>query len=133
EGVAGGSPAMFLAGVACRVLHVDVTSLYPSLMLSRGIAPASDSLGVFSTLLRDLREFRVAAKRAAREAPSAEERSQAGALQQTFKILINSFYGYLPFSPGHWKDYDSANQVTAEGRDLVQTLVALLGDVGAAV
>src|SRR5499433_1368669 len=133
KGVAGGYTAMFLSGVACRVLHVDVTSLYPSLMLSRGIAPASDSLGVFSTLLRDLREFRVAAKRAAREAPSAEERSQAGALQQTFKILINSFYGYLAFSQGHWNDYDAANQVTGDGRDLVQALVARLGELGAAV
>ena len=133
KGVAGGYTAMFLSGVAGRVLHVDVTSLYPSLMLSRGIAPASDSLGVFPTLLRDLREFRVAAKRAAREAPSAEERSQAGALQQTFKILINSFYGYLAFSQGHWNDYDAANQVTGEGRDLVQALVARLGELGAAV
>jgi DNA polymerase, archaea type len=133
KGVAGGYTAMLLSGVASKVLHVDVTSLYPSLMLARGIAPASDSLGVFPTLLRDLREFRVAAKRASREAESPEERTQAGALQQTFKILINSFYGYLAFSQGHWNDYDAANQVTGEGRDLVQALVARLGELGAAV
>jgi len=102
-------------------------------MLARGIAPAGDSLGVFPTLLRDLREFRVAAKRASREAESPEARTQAGALQQTFKILINSFYGYLAFSQGHWNDYDAANQVTGEGRDLVQALVARLGELGAAV
>jgi DNA polymerase, archaea type len=133
KGVAGGYTAMLLSGVASNVLHVDVTSLYPSLMLARGIAPAGDSLGVFPTLLRDLREFRVAAKRASREAESPEERTQAGALQQTFKILINSFYGYLAFSQGHWNDYDAANQVTGEGRDLVQALVARLGELGAAV
>ena len=133
KGVAGGYTAMLLSGVAGNVLHVDVTSLYPSLMLARGIAPAADSLGVFPTLLRDLREFRVAAKRAAREAASPEERTLAGALQQTFKILINSFYGYLAFSQGHWNDYDAANQVTGEGRDLVQALVARLGELGAAV
>ena len=133
KGVAGGYTAMLLSGVASNVLHVDVTSLYPSLMLARGIAPAGDSLGVFPTLLRDLREFRVAAKRTSREAESPEERTQAGALQQTFKILINSFYGYLAFSQGHWNDYDAANQVTGEGRDLVQALVARLGELGAAV
>jgi DNA polymerase, archaea type len=133
KGVAGGYTAMLLSGVASKVLHVDVTSLYPSLMLARGIAPAGDSLGVFPALLRDLREFRVAAKRAAREAESPEERTQAGALQQTFKILINSFYGYLAFSQGHWNDYDAANQVTGEGRDLVQALVVRLGELGAAV
>jgi DNA polymerase I len=133
KGVAGGYTAMLLSGVAANVLHVDVTSLYPSLMLARGIAPASDSLGVFSTLLRDLREFRIAAKRAAREAETVEERVQAGALQQTFKVLINSFYGYLAFSQGHWNDYDAANRVTGEGRDLVQALVARLGELGASV
>ena len=133
QGVAGGYTAMLLSGVARNVLHVDVTSLYPSLMLTRGIAPAADTLGVFPTLLGDLREFRVAAKRAAREADSPEDRTLAGALQQTFKILINSFYGYLAFSQGHWNDYAAANQVTGEGRDLVQALVARLGELGAAV
>ncbi|HTY77761.1 MAG TPA: DNA polymerase domain-containing protein [Candidatus Bathyarchaeia archaeon] len=133
RGVAGGYTAMMLSGVADHVLHVDVTSLYPSLMLARGIAPASDGLGVFLTLLRDLREFRVAAKRAAREAPTLEERTQAGALQQTFKILINSFYGYLAFSQGHWNDFEAANRVTGEGRDLVQALVTRLGELGATV
>jgi DNA polymerase elongation subunit (family B) len=131
--VAGGHTAMLLSGVAKGVLHVDVTSLYPSLMLTQQIAPGGDRLGVFPTLLRDLREFRVAAKRLAREAAEPAERTLAGALQQTFKILINSFYGYLAFSQGHWNDYDAANRVTGEGRALVQRLVARLGELGAAV
>ena len=37
RGVAGGYTAMFQQGVARDVLHVDVTSLYPSLMLGAGI------------------------------------------------------------------------------------------------
>ncbi len=131
--VAGGHTAMLLTGVAKGVLHVDVTSLYPSLMLTQEIAPGGDALGVFPTLLRDLREFRVAAKRLAREAAAPAERTLAGALQQTFKILINSFYGYLAFSQGHWNDYDAANRVTGEGRALVQNLVARLDELGAAV
>jgi DNA polymerase elongation subunit (family B) len=131
--VAGGHTAMLLTGVAKGVLHVDVTSLYPSLMLTQEIAPGGDALGVFPTLLRDLREFRVAAKRLAREAAEPAERTLAGALQQTFKILINSFYGYLAFSQGHWNDYDAANRVTGEGRALVQRLVARLGELGAGV
>ena len=131
--VAGGYTAVLLTGVARRVLHVDVTSLYPSLMLARKIAPARDSLGVFLKLLGDLREYRVAAKRLAREAPEPGERTLAAALQQTFKILINSFYGYLAFSQGHWNDFDAANRVTGQGRDLVQALVARLGELGAVV
>jgi DNA polymerase elongation subunit (family B) len=133
KAVAGGYTTVLLTGVARPVLHADVTSLYPSLMLTRKIAPASDTLGVFPKLLGDLREFRLAAKRLAREAPDEADRTLLGALQQTFKILINSFYGYLAFSQGHWNDYDAANRVTGEGRALVISLVERLGELGASV
>jgi DNA polymerase elongation subunit (family B) len=133
KAVAGGYTTVLLTGVARPVLHADVTSLYPSLMLTRKIAPARDTLGVFPKLLGDLREFRLAAKRLAREAPAEADRMLLGALQQTFKILINSFYGYLAFSQGHWNDYDAANRVTGEGRALVMSLVERLGELGASV
>jgi len=131
--VAGGYTAVFYQGVAHRVLHVDVASLYPSLMLTFAIFPVKDTLGILPLLLRDLREFRLAAKALAREAPTEEERAYAGALQQTFKILINSFYGYLGFSMGHWNDFDAANRVTAEGRQLIRTIVDALRERGATV
>ena len=133
RGVAGGYTAVFQRGVARDVLHVDVTSLYPSLMLGQGLFPASDRLGVSASLLRDLREFRVSAKKMAREASGDDERVFLNALQQTFKIFINSFYGYLAFSQGHWNDFDVANQVTGEGRRLVQLLLDRLGGLGATV
>ncbi|HEU4439746.1 MAG TPA: DNA polymerase domain-containing protein [Methylomirabilota bacterium] len=133
RGVAGGYTAVFQRGVARDVLHVDVTSLYPSLMLGQGLFPAADRLGVSASLLRDLREFRVSAKKMAREAAGDEERVFLNALQQTFKIFINSFYGYLAFSQGHWNDFDVANQVTGEGRRLVQLLLDRLGELGATV
>jgi len=131
--VAGGYTAVFYQGVAHRVLHVDVASLYPSLMLTFQIFPAKDELGILPLLLRDLREFRLAAKTLAREAPTEEERAYAGGLQQTFKILINSFYGYLGFSMGHWNDFDAANRVTAEGRKLIRQVVDALKERGATV
>jgi DNA polymerase I len=131
--VAGGFTAVYQQGVARNVLHVDVTSLYPSLMLTQGITPAADSLGIFGEMLRDLRDFRVTAKRLAREAATEADRRLLGALQQTFKILINSFYGYLGTGFGHWNDFEAANQVTAEGRRLVAALVERLGALGATV
>ncbi|MEK6666768.1 MAG: DNA polymerase domain-containing protein, partial [candidate division NC10 bacterium] len=131
--VAGGYTAVFYQGVAHRVLHVDVASLYPSLMLTFGIFPAKDELGILPLLLHDLREFRLAAKTLAREAPTEEERAYAGGLQQTFKILINSFYGYLGFSMGQWNDFDAANRVTAEGRKLIRQVVDALKERGATV
>jgi DNA polymerase elongation subunit (family B) len=131
--VAGGFTAIYQQGVARNVLHVDVTSLYPSLMLSKGILPATDTAGVFGEMLRDLREFRITAKRMAREAPVETDRLLLGALQQTFKILINSFYGYLGTGFGRWNDFEAANRVTSEGRRLVTGLVERLGELGATV
>ena len=133
RGVGGGHTAMLQRGVAQGVRHVDVASLYPSLMLMHDIAPAGDTLGVFRSLLADLREYRLAAKRLAREAATEAERVALSALQQTFKILINSFYGYLGFGQGHWNDFDAANRVTAEGRRLVLALVDRLHALGATV
>ena len=129
--VGGGYTAICQEGVARPVLHVDVTSLYPSLMLARSIAPASDTLGVFPELLQHLRDFRVRAKRLAREAHEPAERAHLGALQQSFKILINAFYGYLAFSGGHWNDFAAADRVTAEGRAVVTAILAALEGLGA--
>ncbi|PYN29803.1 MAG: DNA polymerase II [Candidatus Rokuibacteriota bacterium] len=129
--VGGGHTVICQQGVARPVLHVDVTSLYPSLMLAHSIGPASDALGVFQALLEHLRDFRVRAKRIAREAPDAAERAHLGALQQSFKILINAFYGYLAFSGGHWNDYAAADRVTAEGRAIVAALLERLTKLGA--
>ena len=130
--VAGGYTEIRRCGVAHGVLHCDVTSLYPSLMLQYRHAPAADRLGVFLKLLGDLRSFRVQAKALAREL-SGSERRNADALQLTFKILINSFYGYLGFSLGHFNDFDEANALTKRGRDLIQRAVAELEDRGAQV
>ena len=129
--VGGGHTVICQQGVARPVLHVDVTSLYPSLMLAHSIAPASDALGGFPALLQHLRDFRVRAKRLARETADPAERAHLGALQQSFKILINAFYGYLAFSGGHWNDYDAANRVTSEGRAIVASLLERLTELGA--
>jgi DNA polymerase, archaea type len=51
------------------------------------------------------------------------ERRNLEALQQTFKILINSFYGYLGFALGHFNDFASANVVTRRGRELINRAV----------
>jgi len=94
QSVAGGYTAVFHRGVARHVLHVDVASLYPSIMLGQRILPATDRLNVAASLLEDLRAFRLSAKALAREATDEAQRALLGGLQQTFKILINSFYGY---------------------------------------
>ena len=55
------------------------------------------------------------------------------ALQNTFKILLNSFYGYLGFAQGHFADFDAAARVTQIGRDLLKKMIDWLGAHGAKV
>ena len=131
QSVGGGLTAIWHQGRAAPVLHVDVTSLYPSLMISGRVAPAHDALGIFLELLTHLRDVRVTAKRLAQAASSEEERQHQQALSQSFKILINSFYGYLGYSSAHWNDFEAANRVTAEGRRIVTLIVDRLRELGA--
>ncbi|HWA85757.1 MAG TPA: DNA polymerase domain-containing protein [Opitutus sp.] len=119
----GGYTRSFQEGVFHHVLHFDVASLYPSLLLHIGRNPRTDSLGVFIPMLRKLREYRLVYKRLAREGATEEERSEAQARQTSFKILINSFYGYLGFSGARFGDGELAAEVTRRGRELLQTLI----------
>ncbi len=129
----GGYTRSFQQGVFRKVLHCDVASLYPSLLLHLGRNPAGDSLGAFIPLLRDLREYRLRYKQIARTAPSEAERSEAQARQATFKILINSFYGYLGFSGARFGDGDLAAEVTRKGRELLQALIEEFARIGCTI
>ncbi|MBE6359023.1 MAG: hypothetical protein E7057_07250 [Lentisphaerae bacterium] len=130
---AGAMAGMENSGVFHHVRHCDVRSLYPSLLLALGQAPARDEANVFLPLLNKLREFRLAAKDQAKTLPPGREKQQAEALQSSFKILINSFYGYLGFAQGCFNDYALAEKITAAGRELLGKLVQTLLDHGAAV
>ena len=119
----GGFTKSYQEGVFKHVLHFDVASLYPSLLLNIGRNPRHDSLGVFIPLLTSLREYRLKFKLLARNASSADERAEAQARQTSFKILINSFYGYLGFSGARFGDGELAAEVTRRGRELLQALI----------
>ena len=126
----GGFTLSFNEGVFRHVLHFDVASLYPSLLLNISRNPANDSLGVFIPLLRRLLDYRLRYKLLARTAPTEEERAEAQARQANFKILINSFYGYLGFSGARFGDGDLAAEVTRRGRELLQQLIDEFGRHG---
>src|SRR5213082_3194269 len=132
----GGFTAIYFTGVARNVWHCDVASLYPSIMLQFDCFPVTDQLQIFRHLLTDLRSFRLEAKGQMQLADKEENRSRwhhLHALQNTFKILINSFYGYLGFAQGHFADFDAAARVTQIGRDLLQKMIAWLKERGAQV
>lgn len=127
---AGALTRAFDAGVFERVDHCDVRSLYPSVILSEGWVPARDSLAVFPQWLKRLRAFRLEAKDAAKAAETPEKKDYYGALQSAFKILINSFYGYLGFEQGFLNDFSMAEKVTARGREILTLMLDTLESNG---
>ena len=132
-GFEGGYTAMFATGVMRDVWHCDIASLYPSVMLQFDCFPVTDQLQIFRHLLTDLRTFRLEAKASMRAEKDVARQRHFHALQNTFKILINSFYGYLGFAQGHFADFDAAARVTQIGRDLLQKMIDWLNSRGAQV
>ena len=133
RGFEGGYTAIFFTGVARNVWHCDIASLYPSVMLQFDCFPVTDQLQIFRSLLTDLRTFRLEAKASMRAAKDRAQQQYFHALQNTFKILINSFYGYLGFAQGHFADFDAAARVTQIGRELLQKMIDWLAARGAQV
>ena len=129
----GGYTDIFFTGVARNVWHCDVASLYPSIMLQFDCFPATDESQIFRHLLTDLRNFRLEAKARMRAERDPAKQHHLQALQNTFKILLNSFYGYLGFAQGHFADFDAAARVTQIGRDLLKKMINWLNACGAQV
>ena len=129
----GGYTDIFFTGVARNVWHCDIASLYPSVMLQFECFPATDQLQIFQHLLTDLRTFRLEAKAQMRAEKDPARQHHLQALQNTFKILLNSFYGYLGFAQGHFADFDAAARVTQIGRDLLKEMIEWLNAHGAQV
>src|SRR6059058_2869966 len=129
----GGYTDIFFTGVAREVWHCDIASLYPSVMLQFDCFPATDQLQIFRHLLTDLRTFRLEAKAKMRAEKDSAKLHHLQALQNTFKILLNSFYGYLGFAQGHFADFDAAARVTQIGRDLLRKMIEWLNAHGAQV
>ncbi|MDR4496919.1 MAG: hypothetical protein MRK02_03195 [Candidatus Scalindua sp.] len=124
----GGYTDIFCRGVVKRILYCDVQSLYPSIILTFKYLPKTDVLQIFKSLLEDLKDFRLKAKKMVVAGKTKAERMYFDALQSTFKILINSFYGYLGFTYGHFSDFGAADKVTTKGRELIKSMVTWLED-----
>ena len=125
----GGHAELIRSGAFAPVVKCDVESLYPSIMLSHGIASNRDNLNAALPMLGELTQRRLDAKRRVRSAP-VEEQGIWNALQGSFKVLINSFYGYLGYGGGLFNDFDAATKVTVIGQDIIKQVVMGLEATG---
>ena len=126
KNIAGGLTESFESGVFKNIWHCDIRSLYPSVILAYKLNPEQDSLSIFTNYLSKLRKFRLLAKDAEKKAVSKDEKEYYNSLQTTFKIIINSFYGYLAFAYGSFNDFNQAEKVTAKGREILTSMLEFL-------
>ncbi len=130
---AGAFTKAFGNGVFEKVWHCDIRSLYPSIILAEKWTPSRDFLGIFPEFLATLRKFRLEAKDAERKASTREQKDYFNSLQTSFKIIINSFYGYLGADQASFNDFEMAEKVTARGREILASMLDFLEKSGAVI
>jgi DNA polymerase elongation subunit (family B) len=119
----GGYADVYYTGVLGPIVHADVESLYPSIMISKNICPRTDTLQVFHSALEHLTKLRLQTKKQMKETQDELERSRLDALQSSFKTLVNSFYGYLGYARALFNDYLQADAVTTTGQELLRQMI----------
>ncbi len=129
--IPGGYTELRKAGLIRNVVKCDVESLYPSIMLSQRIKPESDVLDIFLPALAELTNRRIEAKSRAKSSSDSEKAYWDG-LQSSFKILINSFYGYLG-APFNFNDFEAAAKITTSGQAIVKQIADSIEKAGGKV
>lgn len=122
----GGLTGSFVTGVVGPVLYADVESLYPSIMMAYKIWPEGDDLGVFQSILKSLTAFRFDAKDKMKTETDETKKSELDGRQNSYKIIINSLFGYLGFKYGIFNDYSEADRVTKTGQKILTQMKDLI-------
>jgi DNA polymerase elongation subunit (family B) len=129
----GGYTKLVADGIFQRVIKADVESLYPSIMLANQIRPATDTENAFLPMLEQLTHRRLESKSNFQKASTQTDLAYWDGVQGSYKILINSFYGYLAYGRANFNDYHAAEQVTTAGQQIAHSMVATLKNLGAKI
>lgn len=113
------------AGIYKDVEKIDVSSLYPSIMLNYGVCSRKDNKKILLRILKYITAERLRLKKM----PDVDSQ----ALQGVLKIFINSAYGALGTRGIGFNDYIAAAKVTAYGRSIVKRMKELLLEYGCTI
>jgi DNA polymerase elongation subunit (family B) len=127
-GFEGGISEAAKLGLFYNVAKIDVTSLYPSIMLLYGVCSSKDVDMKFLGVLKYLKEERLKQKALAKTGDLIAEGKQAA-----YKILINGSYGFLGTPGLGYNDYEAAALVTAYGRKILRLMESTINDCGGEV
>jgi len=121
-------------GIFYNVHKYDVSSLYPSIMMTFKYFPVSDELGVFEKYLKKFTADRLHFKKLLKKEEEKIERGEGNpklreeyeSYQLFAKIFINSFYGILGNEYFAFNDFDMAAAVTAKGREILMNMLEII-------
>jgi len=113
----GGKVTLHNPGLHRNVAKIDVSSLYPSIMLRYGICSRKDPNLKFLGVLKYMTTERLRLKKLAKEGDHKAEHQQ-----NALKSLINGSYGYFGTGSYNYNDYEAAALVTAYGRKILNIM-----------
>lgn len=108
-------------GIYKNCLSFDVASLYPSVMLEYEVYDKNkDPRGYFIKTLEYFTTMRLFYKKKAKDTGD----SYYDDLQNSFKILVNSYYGFMGAKGLNFNAPDKAAFVTQKGREILSSAIA---------
>ena len=125
SGFDGGTVELLRSGLHRNVAKIDVSSLYPSIMLRYGICSRKDTENRFLGVLNYMRAERLRLKALGKSG----DRS-ASFQEKSLKVLINGSYGFFGTGYYSFNDYEAAALVTAYGRKILDLMVSVVESCG---
>lgn len=122
----GATIKLLRKGIFKNVGKIDVSSMYPSIMITKHLGPAHDPLGAFQVTIKTLMDLRLKLKARAKAGDRA-----AGPTEKAYKIVINSAFGYLGYPYGLFNNPAAAEEVTKNGRDILDLMEKEMTELGA--
>lgn len=139
-------------GIHDNLLLFDFRSLYPSIIISHNVDPATldckcclgeqafespsgsrycrRKKGFIPTVLRDIIEKRVEIKGRLKVEEDDFQKKILDVQQQALKILANSAYGYYGFARARWYCRECAASITGWGRKYIHETIEFAGEKG---
>lgn len=115
-----GSISSGIPGIYSNCLKIDVASMFPSIQIQYQIYPKhKDPNGMILKFLTSLRDLRLFHKKLYKETGDKFHDHQ----QNTFKILINSTFGFLGATGLNFNYPEGAAEITRRGREIISKTI----------
>ncbi|MEI2578018.1 ribonuclease H-like domain-containing protein [Scytonema sp. PRP1] len=121
-----GGCADSIPGLYRKVGYIDISSMYPRTILSKGIVSRKDTKRIGLSILQYL----------VTEKSRLEQLASTGDIvakekRESIKVLANSQFGFFGTSELAFNDMEAAALVTAYGRRILQFMIEVINSVGA--